>query len=210
MRTTNKRGDIMEATMRIVAEEGLTAMSTRSAAKRASVSDGLMYRFFESKDELLYSCFEEVHKEIAALFTDLPQQVDEQMIAGLSQKQRLYMVRNVWMTYFHFLIQNDYRTLFYFEYRNSSYIKQIRAKDKEARDTYFKGFADVMEIAEKIFGIQDRISSEIWWSYILDTSGIFAGRIIRGEIENNEKSIEQIWKIMSGGIAGFVMASPEN
>lgn len=194
--------------MQIVAEQGLTTLSTRLAARRAGVSDGLMYRFFESKEALLYACFESVHKDIAALFTDLPQQLSEAAVTDMTPAEQVQMIRKIWETYFRFLIQNDYRTLFYFEYRNSSYIKKIREKDGEARTTYFKGFVEALEIAEKYYHIYDKISTEILWSYILDTSGLFAGRIIRGEIPNTEESIEQIWGLMSKGIIGLFMANP--
>lgn len=202
MRTTNKSKNIMDATMQIVAEQGLTALSTRLAARRAGVSDGLMYRFFESKDELLYACFESVHREIAGLFDGLPEELAANgMDAAKVDPSQL--MHSIWEKYFRFLIQNGYKTLFYFEYRNSSYIKQIRDRDEDVRATYFGGFMGIMNLAEEMFHFKEKISEEILWSYILDTSGMFAGRIIRGELPDTEETITQVWQLMGNGLNGL-------
>ena len=202
MRTTNKSKNIMEATMQIVAEQGLTALSTRLAARRAGVSDGLMYRFFESKDELLYACFESVHREIAGLFDGM---TEELAAKGLMNEKAdpSQLMHVIWEKYFRFLIQNGYKTLFYFEYRNSSYIKQIQERDEDARATYFEGFVSIMNLAEEMFHFEGKISEAVLWSYILDTSGMFAGRIIRGELPDTEETITQVWQLMGSGLNGL-------
>ena len=228
----------MDATMQIVAEKGLSSLSTRLAARRAGVSDGLMYRFFASKDDLLYACFESVHKEIAALFSDLPQQfaamcresagatgmlaVNVDDIGSVERKsyedaltqisleelhriglEPVEIVHQIWEKYFRFLIQNDYRTLFYFEYWNSRYIKDVMARDGEARSSYFESLDEIIQMGERLFHLSERIPPDILWTYILDTSGTFAGRIIRGELPGTDKTIEEIWKLMRGGLSGL-------
>ena len=48
-KNNNHKADIMRATIELVAEDGISAVTTRRVANRAGVSDGLMYRFFVSK-----------------------------------------------------------------------------------------------------------------------------------------------------------------
>ena len=53
----NDRADIIRAAIELVAENGIAAVTTRQIAKKAGVSDGLMYRFFNSKEDLLDRSF---------------------------------------------------------------------------------------------------------------------------------------------------------
>ena len=105
--------------MRVVAENGLPAFSMKKVTNLAGVSEALIYKHFETKEKLLYLCFETVHRQIAALF-------DKMEIPPLQAPQEIYeAVRAMWMTYFSFLVQNSYRTIYYFEYRDSRYIRQM-------------------------------------------------------------------------------------
>lgn len=183
--------------MKIVAEGGLSTFSMKKVTQLVGVSEALIYRHFETKDKLLYICFETVHKQIAALFKAVPPQVPR-----TEQELRLW-IYNMWMTYFSFLVQNDYRTIFYFEYRDSPYIHDVRKSDKEVKETYFESFVKMYNAYEQAFQIRSKVSEEHLWTYILDTSGIFAKRIIRGELPNTKESYDIIWRLISGGILGL-------
>lgn len=197
MASENKKSELIEACMKIVAEVGLSAFSMKKVTNYVGVSEALIYRHFETKDKLLYICFETVHRQIAGLF-----QTASVKLPQTEQEIRL-SIYNLWMTYFTFLVQNDYRTIFYFEYRDSPYIHAVRESDQEVQTTYFKNFVDIYYAYEQAFQISSKTSEAHLWSYILDTSGIFAKRIIRGELPNTKESYEIIWRLISGGILGL-------
>lgn len=59
-----KKKDLMEATLKLVSSHGLEGVSTALIAKEANVGMGTLYRYFESKEELLRSVFESLREEM--------------------------------------------------------------------------------------------------------------------------------------------------
>ena len=50
----NRKYDLIDATMRVVAENGLPAFSMKKVTNLAGVSEALIYKHFETKEKLLY------------------------------------------------------------------------------------------------------------------------------------------------------------
>jgi TetR/AcrR family transcriptional regulator, repressor of fatR-cypB operon len=51
----DKRSEIMQAALELVSEKGFQGAPTAMIAKRANVGIGSLYRYFKSKDELIYA-----------------------------------------------------------------------------------------------------------------------------------------------------------
>jgi AcrR family transcriptional regulator len=64
-KTTNQRGHIIETALELFATRGYASTPVSLIAKKAKVSQGLMYNFFKSKDELLRTMIEMGAKDIA-------------------------------------------------------------------------------------------------------------------------------------------------
>jgi TetR/AcrR family fatty acid metabolism transcriptional regulator len=72
-RAGDKRERILDAAVRVFAREGFHATRVSEVAKAAGVADGTIYLYFESKDHLLISLFEDrVERLLAYLETELP------------------------------------------------------------------------------------------------------------------------------------------
>lgn len=54
-----RREQILDAALRIFAEKGFAGASIRDIAKEVGVTEGLIYHYFESKDQLLNACWKE-------------------------------------------------------------------------------------------------------------------------------------------------------
>lgn len=195
MENHNRRDEFINTTMQLEAEKGLGGFSMKEVTRKVGVSEALLYKYFESKDKLLYACFESMHMRIAALFRNfsLPQLKDPADYEAA--------VRSLWFTYFDFLVKSDYKTIYYFDYRDSPYIKNVEKHDDEARTTYFKPFALIMHTLNAQLHFTDKIDGAHLWTYILDTSGIFAKRIIRGELPKTAESYEEIFMLICRGIS---------
>lgn len=193
-----KKELLLDITMRIVAESGLLSFSMKQVTSRAGVSEALIYRHYQTKDNLLYQCFKSVDSQIAALFT-------EGSPPELHSEMEFYgYIRNMWMTYFTFLVENDYKTIYYFEYRNSPYIKTVLEHGYEAGETYFKGFTNIFHVLNKDLHVLDKVSSDYLWTYVLDVTGLFARRVIRGELPKSAESYETVWMLFFSGISGII------
>lgn len=172
----------------------------KQVTKFVGTSEALIYRHFETKENLLLQCFQTVDRQIAALFLQIKPK-DVHLGPELYQ-----YIHELWMVCFTFLVENDYKTLYYFEYRDSPYIATVRERSDVVDKTYFKSFVEIFYSIDSVFHIYDKINPDHLWTYILDVTGIFAKRIIRGELPRTEDSYENAWRLMYGGMAGLLQS----
>lgn len=181
--------------MRLVSEKGFGGFSMKQVTKEMGVSEALLYKYFESKDVLLYACFESMHRRIAALFDCYP-------LPPLTDMPSVFVaVRGLWMKYFDFLVRSGYETIYYFDYRDSPYIRTVNKHDDEAAATYFRGFGQIMHAVNEKLHFSEKFTVAHLWTYILDTTGIFAKRIIRGELPATPESYEAVFTLVSRGFS---------
>ena len=201
MEKPTNREMLLDTTMRIVAEGGMLSFSMRQVTKAIGVSESLIYRHYGTKENLLFQCFQSVDRQIADLFTD------ERLPVIASEKELYEYIRGLWMRYFSFLIQNSYKTLYYFEYRDLPYIATILTDTEKygtlSAQTYFNNFVDISEAIDKAYHVFDKVSAGHLWTYILDVTGIFAKRVIRGKLPGNAESCESMWRLFYAGLSGL-------
>ena len=76
-RSGDKRDRILKAAVKVFAKNGFHATRVSEVAKAAGVADGTIYLYFESKEELLFSLFEErIDKLLTFMREELPKQPD--------------------------------------------------------------------------------------------------------------------------------------
>ncbi len=198
MEKPTKKEMLLDATMRIVAQGGLSSFSMRQVTKAIGVSEALIYRHYETKENLLFQCFRSVDYQIDALFF-------AENMPCLSSEQELYTyIKALWMKYYSFLIQNDYKTLFYFEYWEALHLPAAQMQGEHGVETDSVGFTRVFDRIEKEYHISDRVGVEYFWMYILDVTGLFAKRVIRGEMPGDEQSCENVWRLIYAGVSGLL------
>ncbi len=66
MKTSDKRTDIMQAALELIAEQGFHGAPMAEIAEKAGVGAGTIYRYFESKDILITELYREVEDQINA------------------------------------------------------------------------------------------------------------------------------------------------
>ena len=92
-RTADNRDRILQAAERLFAEKGFDATSVGSIAGLAGVNKALVYYYFESKDHLLASLFDDLLSDMrdkvgaAGDHTDLPAKIARE-VAYLSERRR--------------------------------------------------------------------------------------------------------------------------
>ena len=59
---------IISATMKAVRQYGLEGVRIQNISKLAGVSPGALYRYFDSKEQLMMECFTYVDKQAAGIF----------------------------------------------------------------------------------------------------------------------------------------------
>lgn len=201
----DRRTQFLDVTMKIVADRGFADFSMKQVTNMVGCSEALLYRYFPSKADLFSQCFHEACREIDALFavSESPHLTDQKSIDN--------EIRSIWERYFRFLIQNKHHTIFYYEYRNSEYARLLTRNVSALSEQYAPNFVKRVQSIRQDgrFEIYDRVDFDIFWTYVLDVSAIFAKRIIQGSIPNTDQAIEQIWTLLQGGLSAILTFEEE-
>ena len=79
-RFTNTRQRIEEAATKLFVARGITETSVRDITREVGISEGALYRHFESKEDLVWQTFEQNYtqfaRELAALAASAPTAAD--------------------------------------------------------------------------------------------------------------------------------------
>jgi len=70
MKTSQKRDDIIAASLDLIAEHGFHGTPMSLVAEKAGVGAGTIYRYFESKDALINGIYAEVERRITSAITE--------------------------------------------------------------------------------------------------------------------------------------------
>ena len=108
---SERQQTILNATLELVAEQGLLGTSISHIAKRAKASPGIIYHYFESKDEIMDTLFLKIFKELMeSLLDDV-----------LLKRPCFERLKEVWLRRFRYHINHPMETKFLEEYKNSAY-----------------------------------------------------------------------------------------
>ena len=180
---------IMDTTMKLIAKNGLASFSMRQITDECGINESLMYRYFETRENLLKKCYEELYHKIIAVHKDVD-------IEKLKNGEVVEAFHKMYIEMINLLISEDYRTLFYYEY--CEYLNVKADKDIFEKNTVLK---DLMyELKESVSTTITDKEGRILIYYIADVTSCFAKRIIRKNLPNNDETKEYIWRILKAGI----------
>jgi len=69
-KSSNRQQQILDATLELVATQGLLKTTISKISKRAKSSPGIVYHYFESKDEIMDTLFINIFSEMMAYVLD--------------------------------------------------------------------------------------------------------------------------------------------
>ena len=195
MANITKKDLLLDCTMRAVAEYGLMSVSMQMITKMANTSKGLIYKHYGTKEDLLLQCYLSIYEEIRDCLDDLldePYEIDD-------KDEMFAFLRKIWSRFFNYLSSNKYKTLYFYEYRNSSYIKTAAMSGKIDPKNFFVKLVDIFYAFDEKFEILHKIDIKWFFYYVTDISVVFAIRLINEETECDEKMLDNIWNLVWGG-----------
>jgi AcrR family transcriptional regulator len=107
----NRRDEILQATLTLIPQHGLTGLRISHIAHQADCSPGIIYHYFESKDEIILS----LGKMITAEFG---QALNVDYLVTLPPFERL---KQGWLNTYRYFVANPDKTLFLEQFKNSPY-----------------------------------------------------------------------------------------
>jgi TetR/AcrR family transcriptional regulator, repressor of fatR-cypB operon len=107
----NKRSAILHSALELIADHGFHGAPVSAIAKASGVSTGIIYHYFDSKDDLVHALYRQVKAQLGqAVSTGVGQE--------LPWRERL---RRIWLNAFYFYIAHPKETAFLEQYENSPY-----------------------------------------------------------------------------------------
>ena len=110
---SDREESILQATLELVAEEGLTGTTIALIARRAKASPGIIYHYFESKDDMLASLYERVERDYFQALLD----------GGTLELPWFERMRKLFLGTYDYFVAHPLALVFSEQYKNSAYFK---------------------------------------------------------------------------------------
>ncbi|WP_033163236.1 TetR/AcrR family transcriptional regulator [Sharpea azabuensis] len=189
---------IMDTTMKIIAKNGLASFSMRQITDECGINESLMYRYFETKENLLKQCYEVLYQKIIAVHKDVD--VDK-----LRRGEVIEAFHKMYIEMINLLISEDYRTLFYYEY--CEYLNIKTEHDVFEKNTVLKDIMNELKVV-----VPSTITDEegrILIYFLIDMTSCFAKRIIRKNLPNNNQMKDYLWRVLKAGMINLLGLTEE-
>ena len=194
MARANKQEELMNTTYVVVAENGIDTFSMKTVTTRLGVSEGLIYKYFDTREGLLFKSFVAFEAQISELMKNYA----EETIEGETLEQRR---ERIWKGYFNFLLENNYKSLFYFEYRWSYRYADYRKMANSVNSEYFDS---MQEFAKAILGhpaksTMDRENV----SWVIENTGFYVKKVLLGDMEKSDEIIHKVYQLIFFGVGAL-------
>ena len=173
---TDKRTDILNATLELISEHGFHGTPMSKIADEAGVGAGTIYRYFDSKETL-----------INELFLDVKHDISQAMLAGFSPDGRTEDIfRQVWLNTFNYCVQNPYKMVFLEQYHNSPF------QTPESEAATLELLAPIVSVFQAAVenGEIKKIPFEMLSTFVYDVTVAHAKRHINGVLVMDDDNLD--------------------
>lgn len=186
---------IISAAMKAVREYGLEGVRIQNVSDLAGISSGALYRYFDSKDQLIVECFTYVDQQAAEIFED----IKFNPITLLTDPVRA--VKKLWLPYFRFWVAHPDETVFYHRFRDSTFFPKYH----ETRDTsYFSTFVGMVDTFKTMFPSLKRMNQDLLWLHILTCTVLYAKYVVEGVLPDTQETEDTVFQLLCTGLSGYL------
>jgi AcrR family transcriptional regulator len=176
MMMTDKRNEILEATLKLISQYGFHGTPMSMIAEEAGVGTGTIYRYFDSKEALINELFLETKREIS-----------QAMLAGITPEASVEEVfRQVWLNTFDYCVRNPEEMLFLEQFHNSPF------QTPESKAATLEYLAPIVSIIQTDIesGRIKALPFEMLTIYVYDVTVAHAKRHLSGVLEMDQANLE--------------------
>ena len=174
----DKRTAILEAALKLIAENGFHGTAMSKVAKEARVSAGIIYHYFDSKDDLIDDLYRTVKRKSAHI-----------VLENYDPSQPLRaQIRQIWEDTFKYCLRHPQEVIFMEQYKTSPY---YRTEVEADVSQYFAPIISCIERARQEMIIKDLPQSVIA-TLTLDVASSLAQKQSAGLINLTDELVEQI------------------
>lgn len=180
---------LIKGAIHTISAVGIDSATTKQLATNAGVNEVYIYRIFGGKDELFKAAFTFVDKEFSAeLSRFIPMVYDKKHDIEIRFK-------NLFTLIWQYAISDKEKCSFFIRYYYSRYYtNQISQERKQIYSNIIKKFDTAFHRG-----------TDTWWlfNHILDVVFSSAVKVLRGEIENNKQTQENIFNFLFPAIKQY-------
>ena len=186
---------IMYAAMKAVRQYGLEGVRVQNVSSLAGISPGALYRYFDSKEQLITECFTYVDRQAAMIFEQLTFQ--PQML----RTDPIGAVRQLWQPYFRFWVARPDETVFYYRFRDSaSFPKYDRNRDV----SHFEPFVEMVRQFRSMFPALVWINQDMLWLHVLTLTVLYAKYVVEGMLPDDQETEDTIFRLLTTGLSSYL------
>ena len=190
------RTRILSAAIKAVRQYGLEGVRIQNISELAELSPGALYRYFDSKEQLMAECFTYVDKQAAAIFDKLKLNPLNMLADPLGA------VKSLWLPYFRFWVARPDETVFYHRFRDSAAFPEFYSTQETS---YFDAFGDMVRLFRRLFPSLTEINQNLLWLHVLTTTVMYAKYVVEGQLPNDEETEDTVFQFLSVGLSGYLM-----
>jgi AcrR family transcriptional regulator len=174
----DKKTAILNATLRLISENGFHGTVMSKVAKEAGVSAGIIYHYFDSKDDL-----------INELYKYIKQKFGETIAESFDENQPLKtQIRQILGSMIRYYIKRPLESAFLEQYTRSPY---YNPKIETETMQYYQPLLECFQRAQQEMMIKD-LPAPVIGSFTLDVATSLAQKHAAGLLDLTDEIIEQI------------------
>ena len=189
------RTRILSAAMKAVRQYGLEGVRIQNISELAELSPGALYRYFDSKEQLMAECFTYVDKQAAAIFDKLKLNPLNMLADPLGA------VKSLWLPYFRFWVARPDETVFYHRFRDSAAFPEFYSTQETS---YFDAFGDMVRLFRRLFPSLTEINQNLLWLHVLTTTVLYAKYVAEGVLRADQETEETVFQLLATGLSGYL------
>ena len=185
----------MYAAMKAVRQYGLEGVRVQNVSSLAGISPGALYRYFDSKEQLITECFTYVDRQTAMIFEQLTFQ--PQML----RTDPIGAVRQLWQPYFRFWVARPDETVFYYRFRDSASFPEY---DRNRDVSHFEPFVEMVRQFRSMFPALVWINQDMLWLHVLTLTVLYAKYVVEGMLPDDQETEDTIFRLLTTGLSSYL------
>lgn len=185
----------MGAVMKAVRQYGLEGVRIQNVSELAGISPGALYRYFDSKEQMLAECFTYVDRQAAAIFDQLKFNPFTMLTDPMGA------VEDLWLPYFRFWVSHPDETVFYYRFRDCA---AFPSYDKTRDTSYFGTFANMVHAFMEAFPRLRRINQDLLWLHVLTSTLMYAKYVVEGVLPDDRETESAVFQFLTVGLSGYL------
>lgn len=182
--------EIINGTLRIIAEGGMDNFSFPRLTAETGISAPTVYEHYKNKEELLTTCFITVDREISGCIEKAIEELPENIKNGTATETRC---RLVWRAYWNYLLSNADRSIFYWFFFNSKYYT------REMQERHRSNFEFLRKLIDPLKGnasARVKCDTNLLAAHMINVTAAYASKVLRGYYKNEKTTEETVYHMV--------------